>query len=308
VGAGLISTVSALAVSGTDVYAGGAFWMAGGVLASYIAKWDGGNWTALGSGTRRGMNNTVSALATLGTDLYAGGCFTMAAEITANGIAKWNGSGWSPLGSAVNGCVAALAVSGSDLYAGGNFITAGGVPANNIAKWDGASWRQLSSGMNGGVSALAVSGSDLYAAGTFTTADGKPANYIAKWNGNSWTSLGSGIAGAFPALTYVSALSVLGNDLYAGGGFTTAGGKVSAYVARAYLLPLPALSVLPSGRDVLLSWPSANTADFSLEQASALVSRASWSANIAGVTDDGTNKSVRISATNGASLFRLRRP
>ena len=35
------------------------------------------------------------------------------------------------------------------------------------------------------------------------------------------------------------ALAVSGSDLYAGGEFTTAGGKVSAYIARAYLLPLP---------------------------------------------------------------------
>ena len=38
-----------LAVSGTDVYAGGDF-TAGGVNANRIAKWDGTSWSALGTG------------------------------------------------------------------------------------------------------------------------------------------------------------------------------------------------------------------------------------------------------------------
>ena len=43
-------SVYALAVSGTDLYAGGHFTTAGGVTANYIAKWDGSAWSALGSG------------------------------------------------------------------------------------------------------------------------------------------------------------------------------------------------------------------------------------------------------------------
>ena len=40
----------ALAVSGTDLYAGGYFTTAGGVPANCIAKWNGSAWSALGSG------------------------------------------------------------------------------------------------------------------------------------------------------------------------------------------------------------------------------------------------------------------
>jgi hypothetical protein len=175
-------------------------------------------------------------------------------------------------------------------------------------------WRErvglaLGSGMggNGGdpppsVSALAVSGSNLYAGGGFTTAGGSAANSIAKWNGSSWTALGSG-------MNYdVHALAVSGSDLYAGGVFTTAGGKVSAYIARAYLLTLPTLSVLRSGANVMVSWPSADTASFTLEQAGTLAPPASWVTNVASIADDGTNKSVTLPATNSAQFFRLRRP
>src|SRR5436309_15655803 len=106
----------------------------------------------------------------------------------------------------------------------------------------------------------------------------------------------------------VHALVVSGSDLYAGGTFTTAGGKVSTYIARAYLPTLPTLSVLRSGTDVMVSWPSALTAGFALEQAGTLASPAAWVSNTASVTDDGTNKSVTIPATNSPQFFRLRRP
>src|SRR5262245_28701659 len=51
VGSGLNNTVYALAVSGTNLYAGGKFTVAGGVPANGVAKWDGSTWSALGSGT-----------------------------------------------------------------------------------------------------------------------------------------------------------------------------------------------------------------------------------------------------------------
>ncbi len=202
----------------------------------------------------------------------------------------------------MNGTVYVLAVSGSDLYAGGNFTTAGGSEAHDIAKWNGSSWAALDSRMNGPVSALTVSGSDMYAGGHFTTAGGSAANHIAKWNGSSWSALGSGMNGN------VYALVVSGSDLYAGGFFTTAGGKVSPYIARAYLPALPALSVLRSGVDVMVSWPSFDTATFALEQAGTLAAPVTWATNAASVTDDGTNKWVTFPATNSAQFFRLRRP
>src|SRR5260370_30788808 len=70
--------VMALAVSGSDVYAGGVFTTAGGSAANYIAKWDGSSWSALGSGTGGGNQSVVFALAVSGSDLYAGGYFITA--------------------------------------------------------------------------------------------------------------------------------------------------------------------------------------------------------------------------------------
>jgi hypothetical protein len=106
----------------------------------------------------------------------------------------------------------------------------------------------------------------------------------------------------------VYALAVSGSELFAGGAFKTAGGKSAKYIARAYLLPLPTLSLLPSGPNITVSWPSTNTADFTLEQGGMLDASASWVPNSASVTDDGTNKSVTLPATNSPQFFRLRGP
>ena len=91
--------VSALAVIGTNLYAGGLFTTAGGVSATNIAKWDGSAWSALGSGLD--SSPLVYALAAVGTDLYVGGGFTTSGGMTVNRIAKWDGSAWSALGSGV---------------------------------------------------------------------------------------------------------------------------------------------------------------------------------------------------------------
>ena len=93
-----VNCLSALAVSGSTLYAGGYFTKAGGIAANYIAQWNGSSWSALDSG----MNNRVEALAVSGSTLYAGGGFTTAGGIAVNYIAQWNGSSWSALGSGLN--------------------------------------------------------------------------------------------------------------------------------------------------------------------------------------------------------------
>ena len=76
--------------------------------------------------------------------------------------------------------------------------------------------------------AVVDASSNLYIGGDFIVAGGVVANRIAKWNGSNWSALNSGLGGAGGDYGLsVYALAVSGNDLYAGGNFTTAG-KVSA--------------------------------------------------------------------------------
>ena len=290
-------TVFALAVLGRDVYAGGAFGTAAGTPTNPVAKWNGSTWSPVGSD----VSGVVDALAVSGNDLYAAGAFGAG---PAFGIAKWDGSSWSALGSGVNTIVYALAVSGSNVYAGGRFTTAGGSAANYIAKWDGSNWSPLGSGVDYWVTALAVSGNDVYAGGEFERADGNPANYIAKWNGSSWSPLGSGMgAVSFPVRPYVFALAVSGNDLYAGGEFTTAGGKVAPYIARAYL-ERPALSIFRFGADVTISWPSFYEG-FVLQQNADAVNTNGWSNANYPLTTNGAIKRSTVPITPGKQFFRL---
>jgi hypothetical protein len=177
----------------------------------------------------------------------------------------------------MNNYVYGLAVSGGTLYAGGEFTTAGGVSATNIAQWNGSRWSPLGSGMNSFVSALAVSEGTLYAGGEFTTAGGVSANYIAQWNGSSWSALGSGVNDSGQNW-YVSALAVSGGILYAGGGFATAGGKVSGYAAEAVLVSPEILSerVRSADGSTTLNLSTATNSSSRLYSATNLTSSVVW--------------------------------
>jgi len=237
--------------SGPAMYAGGAFKVAGGVEANYIAKWDGTSWSPLGTG----MNGTVIALAVFddglggGPALYAGGDFVTAGGETVNHIAKWDGASWSPLGTGLSGgefpgSVLALAVfddgSGPALYAGGNFTLAGGVEAKNLAKWDGISWSPLDTEVSGVVRALMVvddgdglGGSPaLYVGGEFWAAGDEIVRGIAKWDGSMWSPLGAGVTSTIHALEIFDDGSGGGPGLFAGGGFIVAGGVSANRIAK----------------------------------------------------------------------------
>ena len=89
-GANSPSVVTAIALSGNNVYFTGSFTNAGGILASNVAVWNGTSWSALGSGTTSSTSPTVSAVAAAGNDVYIGGQFNFAGDKPAQFIAHWN--------------------------------------------------------------------------------------------------------------------------------------------------------------------------------------------------------------------------
>lgn len=209
-----------------DVIAGGHFSLAGGVVASNIARWNGSSWSSLGSG----VDNDVLALTALPNgDLIAGGYFMRAGGVTTNYVARWNGSAWSAFGTGMNAPIAALTTHPhGDIIAGGYFTRAGGVTTNYIARWNGSTWSGLGTGITSYVKALTtLPNGDVIAGGSFSNAGGVSANCIARWNGSTWSGLGTGVAPEVLALT-----SLPNGDVVAGGSFTRVENIQVHHVAR----------------------------------------------------------------------------
>ncbi|MCW5757427.1 MAG: hypothetical protein KIT54_09345 [Phycisphaeraceae bacterium] len=229
--------------SGPAIYVGGTFTQAGGGPGNYIARWDGSQWSSLGSGT----NNTVLALASVdhgsGPVLYAGGLFTQAGGQPANRIARWNGSAWETVAGGACSNVRAMAVIGPNLIIGDDFTHVGGsgcfggVDANHIARFNGTAWSTLGNGTNGSVYSLLVqaneSGTTLFAGGGFTVAGSVSANRVARWNGSVWSRVGAGFDGGIVQSLALLDLGLDGNPIaIALGSFTHSGGRTVNHIAR----------------------------------------------------------------------------
>jgi trimeric autotransporter adhesin len=223
--------------TGPALYVGGNFTAVGSVQANRIARWDGSEWSALGTGTSGAVRTLAVFDDGSGPALYAGGAFASAGGQSAARIANWDGESWSPLGAGVNHHVLAMAVfddgTGPALYVGGFFTEAGGKPANHIARWDGQQWSALDIGTNDTVRAFAVfddgDEASLIIGGDFTEAGGIEANHVARWDGSQWHSIGAGFDDAVYALTNVDGDNR--PDLVAGGAFSESDGVSTMRVA-----------------------------------------------------------------------------
>jgi hypothetical protein len=177
-----------------------------------IAKWNGGAWSAMGTGI---PTAGIQAIAE-GADgaIYVGGSFTDAGGVAAaDYIAKWNGTAWSSVG-VFNGTVYALAAFGGSIYAVGNFTAIDGVSIMRAAVYNGSGWLPLGTGLNAAGHSVVVTASGLvYVGGGFTSAGGiTVADRVAVWNGTSWAALPIDL----PGTPYVYALLADGDDIYLG--------------------------------------------------------------------------------------------
>ena len=238
----------AMVVLGGQLYVAGQFDHAGPTPAGNIARWDGTDWFALGSGVAGGR---INALAVVGGTLFAAGSFSSAGGQPASGIAAWDpvASSWAPLPGNpgfTSGNIYALATDGARyLYVGGDYtsITVNGhsetvwglVKFDTQATGSGLARYPVSGGSNGQIQTLLVSAAgDLYAGGTFSRAgtrpgvDGVPAAHVAVWHAStdqSWAALGTGTDNT------VSAVTINGGLVYATGTFTIAGRQKHAGIA-----------------------------------------------------------------------------
>ncbi len=205
-GTGMVGAgVQSLAVfddgTGPALYAGGSFFLAGGVACNSLARWNGSSWSSVGGGvTLQGVTGSVSAMAAFddgsGPALYVAGAFDQAGGTTVANIARWNGSAWSPAGAGVNGQILTMTPhddgSGAALYVGGLFSTAGAVAVSSLAQWRSTGWSavgtQVTSGtvivrsllsFNDGTTTKLYAGGDLYPLA---------GRNLAVWNGTAWSA------------------------------------------------------------------------------------------------------------------------
>lgn len=190
--------VSSLIVVGDELIAGGYFHLDGKAVTA--ARWDGDSWSPLP------LTPEIQALADLDGTLVA------AVDIENNPtILALDGDEWAPLGDFAEAGVRTLAIDGDALLAGGHF---------GVARWDGAAWRSLGQ-VGTGVTALSRrANGDLLAADSMNP-------YLFRYlGGTDWEPVPEALDNLAWALTEYR------GDLFVGGQFHRAGGKISAYWAR----------------------------------------------------------------------------
>lgn len=296
--------IRALALSGTDVYAG----TNGGV---YHTSNNGTSWNARGLGDK-----TIFAIAFSGSTMFAGG----------EGVARSTDGGltWTDISSGLtNTNVRSLCVQGSYIFAG----TGAGVFRANLS---GGSWTSVSSTSLGSrmVMSLTVSGSFLVA-GTLYGGVYRTKNYGSSWgntntglgnlnvrtlyksatskhlfagsdggvflstdNGNSWSAMNNGLpSGNVPPIVY--GLTGTGQKIYAAtyySGVYYSSDRGANWSQTA--LQLGSLSIILNGTDVLAG-TMRDGVFFSTNRGN------SWTQ----VNNGITSTSVLALASNGSALF-----
>jgi len=196
-GAGLPLIAISLAVwddgTGEALYVGGRFSEVAGVPANRIAKWDGTQWSALGTGLAGGLATAPYDMVGFKGSLYVGGQqIDSAGGVPVTDVARWDGSQWHEVGSSLEGTVWDLAVfddgDGPALYAIGLFTSNGnGTPISYVAKLENGEWVDAGTEINDNSYASLVieegTAQALFIGGRFTQAVSQPVDRVLKREG-----------------------------------------------------------------------------------------------------------------------------
>ncbi len=249
------STVKTIKISGSTVYAGGAFTTigVGATVRNRIAaicatnNCEGAVEAAHATAWNPNANNEVNAIQLSGSTVYAGGKFTKigVGEPTRNRIAAIcatnncegaveaaHATAWNPNANAE---VSTLTVSGSTVYAGGLFTTIVGTARNYVASLNTSGTAALNSwnaNANAAVGAIATYNTTVFLGGSFSSIGGVArtdlAAICATNNCEGSVEAGHATAWAPNANNEVNALALSGSTLYVGGKFTKIGVGESA--------------------------------------------------------------------------------
>lgn len=203
--------------TGPALYLGGSFSMAGGRSAANIVKWDGQEFVALGATFSR----QILCMAVDGDSLLVG------SGATGAGLRRLQNGVWSTVGPAfaTGSEIRAIRAAADGIYLGGRSLSGTSsfvVLRNNV-------WEPVGGGVTGEVYALEQVGTRWIVGGNLTHvggATGIDVNSIAQWDGTQWSGFGAGLDGT------VRAITVLNNEIYAGGSFEASDGQAVTCVGR----------------------------------------------------------------------------
>jgi hypothetical protein len=203
----MYGVVSPIALPNGDLVIGGQFSSVSGVAAMAFARWNGAQWSAIGSGLLNGTSPANIELQLLpGGDVFAYGSITNAGGTPVSNVARWNGITWSPIGGGVSkSALSALVLPDGRIYAG--VYASPGI--STVTLWDGTKWISGQSWSNLYAWA-ALPGDAIYLGGGFS-------HFVARY-GVSALPLGSGFDGP------IARLAALPNgEVFAAGSFRYAG-------------------------------------------------------------------------------------
>ncbi|GMU82639.1 MAG: hypothetical protein AMXMBFR47_25100 [Planctomycetota bacterium] len=116
----------------------------------------------------------------------------------------------------------------SVLVVGGDFTNIGEQAVPNVGVWDGVRWAPLGD-LDGVVNALAVYRGDLIVGGRFALDEGwAHPQVLARWSGSEWESVGSEVDSSVASVT---AMAVIGDELWVGGSFAAINGVSCGNIA-----------------------------------------------------------------------------
>lgn len=219
--------VNALAISGSNIYAGGEFTTIGGTTRNNIAAINAttGAPTAWDPDASAG----VSAMVLSGSTLYVGGSFitidgqsrSKIAALDTTASAGSIASAWDPSADGT-ASIMSMVLDGTMLYLGGDFTTVDSQSRNYIAALDttasagniATAWDPDADAL---VRSLVLTGSTMYAGGEFTNIGGQARSYIAALDTTTDTSNATAWNPDADGAVYVLLQS--GSTLYTGGMF-----------------------------------------------------------------------------------------
>lgn len=215
--------VTALVTSGQHIFVGS---QSGSFGELNVYKFDGSRWDTVTSQLKFGRRG-LETMAAAEDKVYVGGSIEPAEGPAFQNIAQWDGTAWQPLNTGNTKSVTALSASDGTVYRSGYRKQSDGVLTGFVEKLDGASWQLLPTARPFGTYTLLAKGTALYASyGTWNSVTSSATGYVLKWNGTSWDTLGTRFN------EYVTTLAVIGDEVYAGGGFTQVNGAAANHIAK----------------------------------------------------------------------------